>query len=196
MTTTNYIIRKASEKDLTQIRQLQESTHYNNVSESDKEKEGFVSVESDIPLLRVINKDIGILVAEANGKVVGYEMPLGLEHTAQIPLLDPFVKRFIKLNYDGQKIGEYKWVIEGQINVNMAYKGEGIAEALHKNFIDMLRGKYEIVVTEISDKNPRSLNVHTKKLGMSVIDTYQAKGRKWYVLLQDIREKVISPKPC
>ncbi len=116
-------------------------------------------------------------------------MPLGLEHAAQIPFLDPFVGRVIQLDYDGKKIGDYKWVIEGQINVDRAHKGRGIAEALHKGFAEMLRGRYDLIVTEISDQNLRSLHVHTKKLGMSVVDEYQAEGRNWYVLLQDIREK-------
>ncbi len=196
MATIDYVIRKAKERDLTQIKHLQESSHYRRVSNSEKEKEGFVSVESDIPLLRTINKDIGILVAEVDGKVVGYEMPLGSEQAAQIPLLDPFVERFTKLNYEGQKIGGYRWVIEGQINIDRNYKGQGIAEALHKNFVDLLRGKYDLIVTEISDQNPRSLHVHTKKLGLKIIDEYQAEGRNWYVLLQDIRmDKCQAPNP-
>ena len=114
-------------------------------------------------------------------------MPLGYEHAIQIPLLDPFVKRFTELDYEGQKIREYQWVIEGQINIEKEYKRKGIAEVLHKNFVNILQGKYDLIITEISDQNPRSLNVHTKKLGLSVVDEYQAEGRNWYVLLQDIR---------
>lgn len=190
MPTINYIVRKADEKDLTPIKQLQESSHYSRISEFDKKKEGFVSVKTNFSLLRTIMKEIGILVAEVRGKVVGYELPLGLNHAAKIQLLDPFVKRFTKLKYEHRKIGYYHWVIEGQINVNKAYKGKGIAEELHRNFVDMLKGKYDLIVTEISDQNPRSLHVHTKKLGLKVIDEYKAEGRKWYILLQDIREVI------
>jgi GNAT superfamily N-acetyltransferase len=188
MKMANYNIRKATEGDLTAIKQLQESTHFSRVGDSDKMKEGFVSVESDTPLLRTINQDIGILVAELEGKVVGYELPLGLEHAAQIPLLDPFVNRFTQLDYEGRKIGDYNWVIEGQINVDKDHKGKGIAEKLHQKFVDILRGGYDLIITEISDQNPRSLHVHTKKLGLSLVDEYQAEGRNWYVLLQDIQE--------
>ena len=185
----DYIIRKANERDLSSVKKLQELSLSRNVPENDKEKEGFVSVESDISLLRTINKDIGILIADTDGKAIGYEMPLAPEHAAQIPLLDPFVEKFIELIYDGKRIGDYSWVIEGQINVDKEHKGKGIAETLHKNFVNMLKGKYDLIITEISDQNPRSLHVHTKKLGMSIVDEYQAEGRNWYILMQDIRDK-------
>jgi GNAT superfamily N-acetyltransferase len=190
----DYEIRKAKEMDLLYVEALQKATHLKSVNDAEKEQQGFVSVETDIPLLSQINGDIGILVAEADERIVGYEVPLGLEHAAQIPLLDPFVERFTRLDYEGQKIGAYRWVIEGQINVDKAYKRQGIAEELHRNFVEMLRGKYDLIVTEISDQNPRSLHVHTKKLGLSVVDEYNAEGRNWYVLLQDIREGKM-PKP-
>ncbi len=187
MKTLDYNIRRANEGDLTQIKQLQESNHSSCVSDSDKVKEGFVSVRYDIPMLRRISQDIGILVAESAGEIIGYEMPLGLEYAEEIPLLNPFVERFLQLVYDGKKLSEYRIVIEGQICVDREHKGQGIAEELHKSFLDMLKGRYDLIVTEISDLNPRSLHVHTKKLGLQVIDEYSAEGRQWYVLLQEIR---------
>ena len=183
----SYIIRKAEEKDLPQIESLQRANLARNVDDAQKEKEGFVSVETDLPLLSQINRDIGILVAKADDKLVGYEMPLGLEHAAQIPLLDPFIKRFTQLDYEERKIRDSRWVIEGQICVSRDYKGLGISEELHKHFIDMLKGRYDLIITEISDQNPKSLHVHTKKLGMKVCDQYHAEGRNWFVLMQDIR---------
>lgn len=188
MSELQFIIKKANEKDLPHIRELQLQYHFKNVSDVDKSKHGFVSVETEIPLLFEIKKDIGISVAKVNSKIVGYEMPIGLNHATKIPLLDPFVNRFLNLKYKGKKIKDYRVVIAGQILVDKKYKGKGIAESLHKDFVVLLKGRYDLIISEVSRQNPRSLNVSTKKLGFSIIDKYEANGRSWYIILQDIRK--------
>jgi len=184
-----YNIRKAREEDFPKIKFLQKENHFRSVSNKGRKKEGFVSVETSISMLENLNQKIGILVAVSKGEVVGYELPLDLKHASKISLLDPFIERILKLEYLGKKLSEYKIILEGQILVKMGFKGQGIAEELHKRFVNMLKNNYEIIVTEISNKNPRSLHFHTKKLKLSIIEKYFAKGFNWYILLQDIREK-------
>jgi len=178
-------IRRAKEEDFSIIKSLQEEQHFENVS--DKATEGFVSVQTSIEILKEINSEHGIVVATVDSKVVGYEFPLSLEQARKMPSLVPFIERVLKLDYEGKKISEYKWIIEGQILVARKFKGKGIAETLHKKFIEMLKPKYELIVTEISDQNARSLHVHKEKLGLKVVYEYSANGRRWFVLLQDIR---------
>jgi GNAT superfamily N-acetyltransferase len=137
-------------------------------------------------MLRMINSELGIIVAREGPEIVGYEMPLGLGHARGLPILDPFISRILKLEYKGKALSKYRVVIEGQICVKKGHKGKGVAERLHAAFLERMRGKFDLVVTEISDQNPRSLHVHTMKLGMKVIDTYRAEGRNWQVLLHDL----------
>ncbi len=181
-----YIIRKAKQKDLTAIRRLQQDNLFSNISEKDKAKEGFVSLETDIPLLSEINNQIGIIVAEYNGKIIGYELPLPLPLAKKIPFLVPLVKRYMGLKFNGKPLLKYKAIIEGQICIGKPHKGKGVAEKMHKAFLELLRGKYELLVTEVSDLNLRSLRVHTQKLGLSVIEQYSADRRNWYILVQNI----------
>lgn len=183
-----YIIRKAKQNDLTAIRRLQQDNLFSNVSNKEKVKEGFVSLETDIPLLSEINLRIGIILAEYKEKVIGYEFPLPIRLAKEIPLLVPFVKKIMGLKYGGKPISEYKTIIEGQICIDKAHKGKGVAEKIHKAFLVLLKGKYDLLVTEVSDLNPRSLKVHTQKLGFSVLEQYSADGRNWYILIQKIKE--------
>ena len=185
--TLDYIVRPAKTDDLESIRSLQKANHFSSVDDDHKAEEGFVSVETSIEMLYQLNEDIGIYVAEKAGRIVGYELPLNLQHASQIPLLEPFIARFKTIDYDGKKVSDYKWVIEGQILVAKGEKGQGIVEALHEQFINGLKEKYDLIITEISDQNPRSLHVHTNKLGLKVIEEYAADGRNWYVLAQDLR---------
>ncbi len=180
-------IRKATKKDLIEIKKLQESNLHKNLTPGQKEKEGFVSVETNLSQLEKINKDIGILVVEEDNKIIAYEMPLGLCHAEKIPLLIPFINRILNLKYQGINLSKYKIGIEGQICISKNYKGKGIAEKLHTEFIKLLKPKYDLILTEVSSQNPRSLHVHTKKLGLQILEQYSAEGKEWYVLLQDIR---------
>jgi L-amino acid N-acyltransferase YncA len=182
-----YIIRKARAEDLEEVLRLQQANHHKNVSAADKLNEGFVSVETDLKTLKRINKMTGIVVADANGKVVGYELPLTPDEAGKIPLLIPFIERILKLKYAGRDVKDFRWLIEGQILVDKQHKGRGVAEGLHRRFVEMLKPNYDLIITEVSDQNPRSLHVHTKKLGLSIVQQYSAEGRNWYVLLQDIR---------
>ena len=128
-------------------------------------------------------------MAEVDSKVVGYEMPLGLDHAATIPLLDPFVRTFLDLSFKNKKIKEYKVVIAGQILVDKNFKGKGIAEDLHKDFVKILKEKgYELIISWVSSKNPRSLHVSTKKLRFEILYEHKAEGGSWYIILQDIRK--------
>lgn len=183
-----YKIRKAKEQDYKQIESLQEASHFKNVSDAEKENEGFVSVKTTIPMLRKLNSDIGILVAVQNSNVIGYELPLDLENAGKIHLLDPFIERILNLKYKEKKLSEFRIIIEGQILVKKGYKGIGIAEKLHKNFIKLLKLNYDLIITEVSNQNPRSLHVHKKKLGFSVLEQYSAKGKDWYILIQDLKK--------
>ena len=182
-----YLIRRAVDADLSQIKKIQDSTHFSTVSEEEKKKEGFISVQTTINQLREINKTCGIIVIEHNSKVIGYELALTTGYARKIPLLVPFVERIMGLTYKKKPLSKYKFIIEGQINIAKERKGKGLVEKLHKAFIEMLNPKYELIVTEISDQNPRSLHVHIKKLGFEEIDSYNAENRNWYVIAQYIR---------
>ena len=181
-----YIIRKAKREDLSAIRRLQEKNLFSKVSDTIKAKEGFVSLETDIPLLSKINRQIGIIVAEFNGKIVGYELPLPIPLAKKMPFLVPLVKRYMRLKFNRKPLLKYKTILEVQICIDKSHKGKGVAEKMHKAFLELLNGKYQLLVTEVSDLNQRSLKAHTQKLGLSVLETYSADEKKWYILVQEI----------
>jgi hypothetical protein len=101
---SEYTIRKARTEDLETIARLQQANHHKNMPDADKQKEGFISVETDMTTLQRINKDPGIIVAEADGKVIGYELPLKANEARNIPILVPFVERIIKIKYAGKEV--------------------------------------------------------------------------------------------
>src|SRR3989338_8931202 len=130
-------------EDLPAIRALHEQNLSRNVSEEEKEREGFVSVETDLPLLKRVRKDAGIMVAEHPSEgVVAYAVPLTLEHAQSIPLLTPFIERVLRLSHQKTKLSDLRVVIAGQLCIARGHKGIGLPEPLHHEFLRMLRGKF------------------------------------------------------
>lgn len=179
-------IKLASDEDLEAIRELQKETLAANVDADEKHKEGFVSLETPLSILKKIQEQIGMVCAfDENGQLVGYEIPLPLDIAKDLSFLDPFIERVLKLSHNGIPFRIDNSVIEGQINVRQGFKGVGIAELLHEKFLALVGEKYQLVVTEVSDENPRSYNAHIGNLGMDIIQTFKAYRREWYILAQE-----------
>ena len=96
-------------------------------------------------------------------------------------------ERVLRLKYKCKKLSDYKIIIYGQICVKKGYKNQGVADSLADKFFDMFENTFELVVTEISNQNSRSLNFAKNKIKFEVIDEYSAEGKNWYVLVRDIR---------
>lgn len=183
-----YIIRKAEEQDLLQIKRLQEENHFKALTEEEKEIWGFVSLETDIDALRDIYKDPGILVALKNSRIVGYEMPLTVQKIKKMPLFNQFIERVLNIRHKDKKLAEYRIIMEGQICIDKNHRGKGLAENMHNEFMNMIKGKYDLIFTDVSRQNPRSLHVHINKLGFKIADEYNEDGRDWCILIQDLSE--------
>jgi hypothetical protein len=184
-----YEFRFATKENLPEIKKLQDINHYRNLTPEQMAKNGFVSLETDIPMLEKILDDNFILIAKSKDNIVGYELPLTLKRANESPLIVPFVDMLLDITYQGKKISEYKTVIGGQICVVNAHKGAGLAVIMHDKFTDKLAEKYDLLVTEVSNKNMRSITASTKKLGFELVKEYEAEGRQWYVILYDLRKK-------
>ena len=183
----SFQIRKAVLEDYQKIIFLQKDSYYNALTEEQKKKEGFVSIIMNQKLLEEANKESGVIVAIKNNDLIGHEISLSTKKAETISLLKPFIKRLEKVNYKNKPVMSYKTVIGGQICVKKEFKGQGIVEEMHKEFIKMLRENYDLIVTEVSNHNPRSLHVCTKKLGFKIIDQYSAEGKDWFILAQELK---------
>lgn len=183
----NYTIELAKKDDLVDISKLQQENLGRNLSDSEKQQDGFVSVETPIELLEEIINQEGITVARINGKVVGYLMPLSLAHAKEIKLLDPFIARFDDLKFEGKLLNQYRYCVLGQVCIDKNYRGKGILEKLYQELKTRLSNKYDLGISEIGANNPRSLDAHLNKIGLKINEQYSAEGRDWYIVTLDFR---------
>ncbi len=177
----------AKEKDLADIIKLQKQNLVSNISKEERKQQGFVSVETPLKLLEEIAKQEGIAIARVKGRVVGYLMPMSVNHAKKVRLLDPFVERFKSIKFEGKDLNDYKYCILGQVCIDKDYRGKGILEKLYEELEKRLSKKYDLGVSEIGANNPRSLHAHLDKIGLKVAEQYSADGRDWYIVILDFR---------
>jgi ribosomal protein S18 acetylase RimI-like enzyme len=173
-----------SKEELEQILILQQKNHFDNISFSERTKNGFVTVKHDIDLLMKMNRVSQQIVAIDDNKVVGYALVMLKEFKEMIPVLIPMFKMFERLEFNNNKLDGYNYYVMGQICISESHRGLGIFEMLYLKHKEIYSNKFDVCLTEVSTSNFRSMKAH-EKVGFKTIHSFEDKTDKWNILLWD-----------
>ena len=178
---TYFAARSAS--DLSDILVLQQANLATQLSRETALSEGFLTVEHDLALLADLNHPHGHTMARANdGTLAGYALVMERHFGNRIPILLPFFALLDELPYRGQPLGQWRYVVMGQVCVAQPHRGRGVFAGLYQDLQVRLRPHFELIVTEISLRNTRSLRAHAK-VGFTTLHEYQSPdGEAWRVV--------------
>ena len=166
------------------IKALEEENNLANISKEESAKEGFVTASYSIDFLRRMNKIQPSIIALHGNEVVGYAMVTDKELYGQHSLLDSLFDALADMNYQGEKLGDGKVVLVGQLCVAKPFRGQGLVPKMYNLFKECLINQYDYCVTDISEANPRSIRAH-EKCGFKIIDTLEYEGVKWHIVMWD-----------
>lgn len=178
----------SSEEELLQILHLQKQNVKSTLDESDMKKEGFVTIQHTLSQLKKLNHPYSHVIAKCEKKVVGFALISLLEHCEFVPFLQAFHELLKGLNHEGYPLSTYRYVIMGQVCVDREYRGKGIFRGLYKKFEDEMKSDFDYIVTEISNRNQRSLNAHFA-IGFEAIKTHKAENQDWVIVIKKIASK-------
>ena len=179
--------RAATDQDLEEILELQKANRPENLSKEDAQREGFVHVRHDVPLLQAMNTPYPHAIAKdsEDGKVVGYTLSLLRTFDRdRIPLLDGLTKAIDSVSYCGRSVKEMNYIVMGQVCIHKDYRGKGIFGGLYDMMKMTLSPHFDCITTCVSVRNTRSLRAHAK-VGFQSILRYSSHGEEWVVLLWD-----------
>lgn len=177
----------ATDADFEQILALQRKNLYTIISKEVQDKEGFVFAEHNIEILKTMSAHLPQTIALVNDQVVGYTLAMTSSMTHHLPSLTPMFEQFCNCLYKNQPLLSYPFVVGGQVCVAEGYRGIGMVTSLYQALASQVKGKYQLVVTEIARRNPRSLKAH-QKMGFEVIRTYPAQNEIWDVVAWDMAQ--------
>ena len=174
----------SSKEELIQIAQLSAANQVANITAETKEKEGFVSWIYTTDILTRLHAIIPSVITMDGDKLAGYSISLTKECAAIYPSLDSMLEYAATVTYKGRPLTEQSFYIMGQICVDIAYRGQGVVNRLYEFHKEQFSSRYNMLVTEISVNNPRSLKAH-KKAGFDIIDTHQDQDGEWDLVAWD-----------
>jgi len=179
----------ASAEDLPGIVSLHTANHIENLTQEEREREGFVTAKytlEDIAEMHEITPPV-IAKSASSGVVVGYALvvdrtcPLFQHHE----LMQDFLAAADQVVYKGRPLGEQKYVIVGQLCVAKEYRGKGVVGLLYSHYRECYApAGYQYCVTDVSTENPRSLRAHVKA-GFIPVQKFRYSGSGWDIILYD-----------
>lgn len=174
------------EEELKQILQLQQENLKQNVDETEKQSQGFVTMLHDLDILQKMHAVAPSVIIKDDDTVVAYALTMLHACRAFFPPLEPMFENFERISWHGKPLYGYRFYSMGQICVGKPYRAIGLVNMLYQHHKKTYSDQFDFIVTEISTSNQRSLNAH-KRVGFEIVNTYVDDVDEWNVVLWDWR---------
>ncbi|GAB3691422.1 hypothetical protein GCM10027592_09440 [Spirosoma flavus] len=176
-----------SEADVQGILDLQQANLRRNVSTDVQASQGFVTVEHDPNVLLRMNQAAPSVIAKDGDTVVGYALTMLPEFGPDVPELLPLFALIDTLLYEGKPLKNYAWYVMGQVCVAEGYRGQRVFDRLFQHHREVYRNRYQLLITDISANNVRSLRAHARVGFQSIHEFYDSSiGETWVVVAWDL----------
>ncbi|MDD9941313.1 MAG: GNAT family N-acetyltransferase [Myxococcales bacterium] len=173
------------ERDLQGILALQSQNLEAALTPVEVASDGFVTVQHDLALLLEMNQQGPHVIAKHEGRVVGYALVMARTFDDRIAVLKPMIAELARASYHGAEVNRLRHFIMGQICVGKAFRGQGLFANLYHHMRQCHSSRYELVVTEVSARNHRSLRAH-QKVDFQLLHSYRdPSGEPWELIAWD-----------
>ncbi len=175
-----------SEADVLGILELQRANLRRNLPADVQANQGFVTVEHDPAVLMRMNQAAPSIVAKDGDRIVGYALTMLPDFGADVPELLPLFALMDTLMYKGKPVGDYAYYVMGQVCVADGYRGQQVFDRLYQHHRAVYEGQYQLLITDISEKNTRSLRAHAR-VGFEPLHSFHDStlGETWVIVAWD-----------
>lgn len=175
-------------EELTGIKALQVANLKSNLSSEEKFNEGFLTAEYSMSFLNQMHLEESSIIAKDGDAVVGYALVATQSIRHEHPLLASLFNVIDTLKINDGLFKDFNYVVVGQLCVAKRYRGQGLVQKMYNYYRESLFDKYQFCITDVNEKNIRSLKAHIKT-GFNVIDQVNYGGDKWQIIAWDWRKK-------
>ena len=167
---------------LQQIIALQKENLPQHLTPAEAREQGFVTVCHALELLSEMNEPYRHSAAWQGDVLAGYALVMEPRFRDRIPILFPMFELLDGIPWQGRPLGEWRYFVMGQVCVARPYRGQGVFEGLYQDLKARLHPHFDLVATEISTRNTRSIRAH-EKIGFEPIHRYiDPDGEDWLVV--------------
>lgn len=168
--------RASTDEELNQILRLQKLNLATALTNSEKEEDGFVTVDHTIDILKQMNDSCPHVIAKHGNQVVGYTLCMHTKFADGIEILKPMFKELDRVLSNNDKL-----IVMGQVCVDKLYRKRGIFRGLYNYMRQELKETFDYIITEVDAKNTRSLNAHLA-IGFNILKKFNADHTDWVII--------------
>ena len=179
----------SSAREVEQILALQAENHRDVVDAATAREQGFTSVRHDPAVLQAMNRAYPSAVAFSGDTIAGYALMMGQRFRSEVPLLEPMFARLDGFEWRGEPLaGNPRWFVMGQVCVAEPFRGQGVFDGLYARLREAYAPHFDFTVTEVSQRNQRSLRAH-RRVGFETLHVYRdaTVDETWEVVVWDWR---------
>lgn len=173
-----------TDQEIDQIVTLSKANLVTNLSADTKAREGFVTWVYTPESLKAIHTVIPSVIVKDGDTLAGYALSLSPACVDIYPPMASTNNLVSALMYKGRPLGQQKIYYCGQICVAEAFRGQGVVNMLYQFHREHFSPQFDLLATEISTANPRSLKAH-QKTGFELIATHRDEMDQWDIVLWD-----------
>lgn len=168
-------------EELQQVLQLQEKNLLQQVDENEMKSQGFLTLRHDLATLEQMHRLAPSVIIKDGDTVVAYALTMLKECRELMPDLEPMFTLYEKICWKELPLTSYSYYTMGQVCIAKEYRGQGLFDMLYNHHKKIYQPQFDLFVTEIATRNPRSLRAH-KRVGFRPIHTHRDKLDNWVIV--------------
>ncbi len=181
-----------STADLEGILSLQRENLSSILSQEEKDKQGFVTIQHNLEQLQAMHAVAPHVLAKENDQVMGYVLAMTLASREVVPLMVPLFENFDQSEIGGKKVTDYNPMVVGQVCVGKSQRGTGLFDKLYTEYREQYASTHDFAITSVALSNYRSLAAHQRK-GFKVLHTFQDSLHPWAIVCWDWNNRFSLP---
>lgn len=175
----------SNDREIDQILALQAANHVSAVDAETMRSQGFVTVRHERAVLAAMNAAAPSAIAKDGDVLAGYCLAMPPQFRHDVPILKPMFDMIDQLTWHGARLDDLaNWMVMGQVCVAENFRGRGVFEGMYHALRDAYRNRFDLLITEISARNTRSLRAH-EKVGFQDLHIYPdlTTGETWHLVV-------------
>lgn len=170
--------------EVEQMLRLQAANHSSTVNADTQREQGFLTVRHDPEVLWAMNQAAPSVIAKDGDQVAGYCLVMPRSFRTRVPILEPMFELLETLTWRDRPLKtDPRWFVMGQVCVAEGYRGQGVFDGMYRHLAEVCRPDYDFVVTEVAERNTRSMRAHAR-VGFETFHVYEdaVAGEHWAVV--------------
>ncbi len=177
--------RVTSQEEVSQILDLQTLNLATALTPEVAQAEGFLTVRHDPEVLWRMNRAEPSIIAKKGNNVIGYALVMLPHFVHDVPILKPMFDMLANLKLSDVSFeNQHRWFVMGQICVAKEFRGLGVFDGLYLKLKEEFATKFDFTVTEVAERNTRSMRAH-ERVGFQSVHQYSdfTTGETWRLII-------------